>query len=153
MTNPDGVLDAIDSALRDYTVSPDAMRCAPEVPEEPRGANDDDLGEAGVRRLIEALRSPYLFRPPCCAGCVPYSGQSHSCEIATRRYWSPELRRWAVWPEGACPECGSGVIEGQHRPVHGDWEGPWKYRYSCGHELYRAPSFPAPPAPAVPDET
>lgn len=36
MTNPDGVLDAIDSALRDYTVSPDAMRCAPDA--EPKSA-------------------------------------------------------------------------------------------------------------------
>lgn len=32
MSNPDGVLDAIDSTLRDYSISSDAMRWAPDVP-------------------------------------------------------------------------------------------------------------------------
>jgi len=29
MSNPDGTLEAIDASLRDYSVSVDAMRCAP----------------------------------------------------------------------------------------------------------------------------
>ncbi|MEU7831353.1 hypothetical protein [Nonomuraea sp. NPDC049129] len=32
MSSPDGVLAAIDAAVRDYSVSPDAMRWAPEEP-------------------------------------------------------------------------------------------------------------------------
>lgn len=151
MPDTDGVLAAIDACLED-SLSDDAMRWAPDAATGPDVADADDLGEAGIRCLIEALRSPFSWSPPCCAGCVPYSGQPHSCEIATRRFWSSELGRWAVWPEGACPECGSGVIEGQDRWIHGEHEGPWKYRYSCGHRLYSPPVFADPDAPAVPEE-
>ena len=33
MSTPDGVLDAIDAAVRDYSVSPDAMRWEPDEPD------------------------------------------------------------------------------------------------------------------------
>ncbi|GAA4221488.1 hypothetical protein FHR32_005108 [Streptosporangium album] len=52
MTNPDGVLAAIDACLSDYSVSPDAMRCAPDVdaePTRPRPSNGTGILWDGTR--------------------------------------------------------------------------------------------------------
>ncbi|WP_157253177.1 hypothetical protein [Nonomuraea typhae] len=50
MSNPDGVLDSIDACLRDYTLSADAMRWAPDEPDPMEGVppSSGDLIDGGT---------------------------------------------------------------------------------------------------------
>lgn len=55
MTTADSILDQIDSTLGDYSLSDDAMRCAPDLPSRPavRLTVGVDAREILIRRLVD----------------------------------------------------------------------------------------------------
>ncbi|GAA2219504.1 hypothetical protein GCM10010400_76500 [Streptomyces aculeolatus] len=56
MTSTDAILDQIDAALGDGSVSPDAMRCGPAPDDEPRAA------QATSRAAVSAAPDAYHLR-------------------------------------------------------------------------------------------
>ncbi|WP_433075361.1 hypothetical protein [Nonomuraea sp. CA-218870] len=114
------MLEAIDACLND-SLSPDAMRWAPDEPDPtPEDRMPDDVA------LAHLLSRGWPILDPRPVHVVPADGES---------YWSPITGETAVWPEGACPRCGRCMPESLYQSLHeGEPIGPARVTYMCGYE-------------------